>query len=211
MGSSCSQHDTRLSVIPIARAEFTIAPLLQVPPASRGEPRTGSVPPARRGNLKEGVFNRACFCKLCPRDWYNTHHASPRGQGLLESVQRQRERVAFALPNPTAAHAAGTDRRHPQSAARHFSCVASLIGSAAASVMATTQSQFAWASQFSVPVIVKLQCATKVRTEVRVPSHAHTRAEVVSAGTRHTRARWNGRTSARYTRVDCPTRLDNRA
>jgi hypothetical protein len=57
-------------IIPIARAEFTIAPLLQVPPASRGEPRTGSVPPASRGNLKEGVFNRACFCKLCPRDWY---------------------------------------------------------------------------------------------------------------------------------------------
>ena len=48
-----------------------IAPLLQVPPASRGEPRTGSVPPASRGNLKEGGFNRACFCKLCPRDWYN--------------------------------------------------------------------------------------------------------------------------------------------
>jgi hypothetical protein len=51
-------------LLPIARAEFTIAPLLQVPPASRGEPRTGSVPPARRGNLKEGGFNRACFCKL---------------------------------------------------------------------------------------------------------------------------------------------------
>ena len=26
-------------IIPIARAEFTIAPLLKVPPASRGEPR----------------------------------------------------------------------------------------------------------------------------------------------------------------------------
>jgi hypothetical protein len=51
-------------LLPIARAEFTIAPLLQVPPALRGEPRTGSVPPARRGNLKEGGFNRACFCKL---------------------------------------------------------------------------------------------------------------------------------------------------
>ena len=32
---------------------FTLPPLLQVPPASRGEPRRGSVPPARRGNLKE--------------------------------------------------------------------------------------------------------------------------------------------------------------
>jgi hypothetical protein len=28
-----------LAIIPIARAEFTIAPLLKVPPASRGEPR----------------------------------------------------------------------------------------------------------------------------------------------------------------------------
>jgi hypothetical protein len=26
------------------------------------------VPPACRGNLKEGVFNRACSRKLCPRD-----------------------------------------------------------------------------------------------------------------------------------------------
>jgi hypothetical protein len=59
-GSSC------LNLIPIARAEFTIAPLLQVPPASRGEP-SPSVPPASRGNLKEGVFNLACFRKFCPR------------------------------------------------------------------------------------------------------------------------------------------------
>ena len=28
-----------IGIIPIARAEFTIAPLLKVPPASRGEPR----------------------------------------------------------------------------------------------------------------------------------------------------------------------------
>jgi FAD/FMN-containing dehydrogenase len=53
--------------IPTTRSEF-VAPLLKVPPASRGEPRggsisptlrgkpnRGSVPPARRGNLKEGV------------------------------------------------------------------------------------------------------------------------------------------------------------
>jgi len=56
-------------LIPIARAEFTIAPLLQVPPASRGEPRTGSVPPASRGNLKEGVIN-CCFFELWLGDWY---------------------------------------------------------------------------------------------------------------------------------------------
>jgi len=36
-----------------ARLSSLFAPLLKVPPASRGEPRTGSVPPARRGNLKE--------------------------------------------------------------------------------------------------------------------------------------------------------------
>jgi hypothetical protein len=34
-------------------------------PASRGEPRMGSVPPASRGNLKEGVFNLAYVCKVC--------------------------------------------------------------------------------------------------------------------------------------------------
>jgi hypothetical protein len=33
------QYMVRGEVIPIARAEFTIAPLLKVPPASRGEPR----------------------------------------------------------------------------------------------------------------------------------------------------------------------------
>jgi hypothetical protein len=48
-----ANYGCAIGIIPIARAEFTIAPLLQVPPASRGEPRTGSVPPARRGNLKE--------------------------------------------------------------------------------------------------------------------------------------------------------------
>ena len=32
--------------------------------------RVGSVPPACRGNLKEGVFSCARFHKLCPRSWY---------------------------------------------------------------------------------------------------------------------------------------------
>jgi hypothetical protein len=59
-------------VIPIADPEFIITPLLQVPPASRGEPRTGSVPPACRGNLKEGVIN-CCFCELWLGDRYNTN------------------------------------------------------------------------------------------------------------------------------------------
>ena len=48
--------------IPTTRSEF-VAPLLQVPPASRGEPRGGSVPPACRGNLKEGVFTKDCYAR----------------------------------------------------------------------------------------------------------------------------------------------------
>jgi hypothetical protein len=55
--------------IPIARAEFTIAPLLKVrfPPLREGNRvgRVGSVPPACRGNLKEGVRDRLAF--LLPR------------------------------------------------------------------------------------------------------------------------------------------------
>ena len=53
-----------IGIIPIAWSEFTIAPLLQVPPASRGEPRRGSVPPACRGNLKEGVLVYPRFYEL---------------------------------------------------------------------------------------------------------------------------------------------------
>jgi SAM-dependent methyltransferase len=40
------------------QAEFRIAPLLQVPPASRGEPRGGSVPPAGRGNQRRGSLSQ---------------------------------------------------------------------------------------------------------------------------------------------------------
>ena len=40
-------------------------------PASRGEPRKGSVLPACRGNLKEGV-STAVFCELWFGDWYQT-------------------------------------------------------------------------------------------------------------------------------------------
>jgi FAD/FMN-containing dehydrogenase len=48
--------------IPATRSEF-VAPLLKVPPASRGEPRMGLVPPARRGNLKEGVLTKDCYAR----------------------------------------------------------------------------------------------------------------------------------------------------
>jgi SAM-dependent methyltransferase len=40
------------------QAEFRIAPLLQVPPASRGEPRGGSVLPAGRGNQRRGSLSQ---------------------------------------------------------------------------------------------------------------------------------------------------------
>jgi tellurite methyltransferase len=40
------------------QAEFRIAPLLQVPPASRGEPRGGLVPPAGRGNQRRGSLSQ---------------------------------------------------------------------------------------------------------------------------------------------------------
>ena len=41
------------------------------PRFARGtEPRARSVPPARRGNLKEGVIGHTRFCELWLRDWY---------------------------------------------------------------------------------------------------------------------------------------------
>jgi len=33
------------------------------------KPRAHSVPPACRGNLKEGVVNRSCFCEVRPDNW----------------------------------------------------------------------------------------------------------------------------------------------
>jgi hypothetical protein len=62
--------------LPIARPKFTICPPPLGSPREAGEPRTGSVPPASRGNLKEGVFTLTCFCELWLRDWYNTNCAS---------------------------------------------------------------------------------------------------------------------------------------
>jgi hypothetical protein len=56
--------------IPMRGRSLQLPPLLQVPPASRGEPRTGSVPPACRGNLKEGVLVYPYFCELWLGDGY---------------------------------------------------------------------------------------------------------------------------------------------
>jgi len=60
-------------LIPIARSEFiNCPPPLGSPRFARGTaPRVHAVPPARRGNLKEGVFN-CCFCELWLGDWYET-------------------------------------------------------------------------------------------------------------------------------------------
>jgi hypothetical protein len=65
-------YPTPTLLIPIAEPEFINAPLLKVPPASRGEPRRGSVPPACRGNLKEGVAITAIFYELWLCNWYYT-------------------------------------------------------------------------------------------------------------------------------------------
>ena len=49
----------------------SIAPLRRFPPRREGNRvgRVGSVPPACRGNLKEGV-STAVFCELWFGDWY---------------------------------------------------------------------------------------------------------------------------------------------
>jgi small-conductance mechanosensitive channel len=49
-----------------------LPPSLRFPPLREGNRvgRVGSVPPARRGNLKEGVIGHTRFCELWLRDWY---------------------------------------------------------------------------------------------------------------------------------------------
>jgi hypothetical protein len=39
--------------------------------------RVGSVPPACRGNLKEGVIGHTRLCELWLRDWYEIHPSDP--------------------------------------------------------------------------------------------------------------------------------------
>jgi hypothetical protein len=77
--------------IPIttALAELKFAPLLKVPPASRGEPcgARSRFPLPVGGTLRRGSVNRSCFCKLCipsVGEWlysgvmiYNNHRPSP--------------------------------------------------------------------------------------------------------------------------------------
>jgi len=75
-----SEPKWRTLVIPIARTEFTIAPLLQVPPASRGEPNLAPAqfPMRAGGTLRRGVFNLACFRKFCLRDRYQSLDTPPQ-------------------------------------------------------------------------------------------------------------------------------------
>jgi hypothetical protein len=58
--------------IPIAEPKFIIPPSVRFPPRfARGTaPRAHSVPPARRGNLKEGVVFTLNFCELWLRSWH---------------------------------------------------------------------------------------------------------------------------------------------
>jgi hypothetical protein len=51
-----------------------LPPSLRFPPLREGNRvgRVGSVPPACRGNLKEGVIGHTRFCELWLRDWYYT-------------------------------------------------------------------------------------------------------------------------------------------
>jgi hypothetical protein len=52
---------------------YELPPSFRFPPLREGnrEGRAYSVPPACRGNLKEGVFSCPCYRKLCARDWYD--------------------------------------------------------------------------------------------------------------------------------------------
>jgi hypothetical protein len=52
----------------------------------------GSVPPASRGNLKEGVVNCACFYELWSCDWYKASSLQlPRR--LPDSKQARQQRL----------------------------------------------------------------------------------------------------------------------
>jgi hypothetical protein len=78
-----------LGLLPVGPATVFVATFLyqsqgqslQLPPSLRFPPlregnrvgRVGSVPPACRGNLKEGVIGHTRFCELWLRDWYYTN------------------------------------------------------------------------------------------------------------------------------------------
>jgi len=73
-----------LRAVALKRAAYTnraskvhyLPPSLRFPPLREGnrERRAYSVPPACRGNLKEGVLVYPYFCELWLSDWYQTTH-----------------------------------------------------------------------------------------------------------------------------------------
>jgi hypothetical protein len=93
-------------------------PLLKVPPASRGEPRICSVPPACRGNLKEGVFNRLRFCRVCFGDWYYPPLPQGRRGGTVG-----RTAVRPYTPLPSCGRGAGGEGRHNPTLHHHARCL----------------------------------------------------------------------------------------
>ena len=53
--------------------------------------RVGSVPPACRGNLMEGVIGHTRFCELWLRDWYYTgdkHQYMVRGEVIPTALPK---------------------------------------------------------------------------------------------------------------------------
>ena len=85
------------SLYQLRRQSSQLPPSCRFPPLREGnrEKRARSVPPAGRGNLKEGVFSRACFHKLCPRGWYN---AARRARRLINTRRIPRRPPRFARP-----------------------------------------------------------------------------------------------------------------
>jgi hypothetical protein len=63
---------TRVHLYQSQGQSLQLPPSLRFPPLREGNRvgRVGSVPPACRGNLKEGVIGHTRFCELWLRDWY---------------------------------------------------------------------------------------------------------------------------------------------
>jgi hypothetical protein len=109
-------------------------PPLRFPPLREGNRvgRVGSVPPACRGNLKEGVIGHTRFCELWLRDWY---YAKRKGNARALRKRFGWERGRDARNGDQA----GTPRRnlspeslsHPRSA-RQWCCSLSKMRTASA-------------------------------------------------------------------------------
>jgi hypothetical protein len=67
-----TQRSSVGSLYQLQGQNLQLPPSLRFPPLREGNRvgRVGSVPPACRGNLKEGVIGHTRFCELWLRDWY---------------------------------------------------------------------------------------------------------------------------------------------